>query len=230
MPVPDPDKDPISYSWQQISPRGPSIKLHTSPNTQSEINFIAPAVDKDTTFKFKLTVKDSKGGLAADYVNILVKNVAEPVSGPTPSKNTPQQTPKPQQEQPNTGQTTRVENHSPTAELQQTLSTSADKALPIILKGNDADENDKLSYVIVTSPSHGTLAGFDKTSGSLTYIPSSGFSGQDKLEFKVVDNYNAESNTGYCLNNSKCCREALLSFISISIFITIVFFYPYSFL
>ena len=64
------------------------------------------------------------------------------------------------------------------------------------MKGNDADENDELSYVIVTSPSHGTLAGFDKTSGSLTYIPSSGFSGQDKLEFKVVDNYNAESNTG----------------------------------
>ena len=125
----DPDKDPISYSWQQISPRGPSIKLHTSPNTQSEINFIAPAVDKDTTFKFKLTVKDSKGGLAADYVNILVKNVAEPVSGPTPSKNTPQQTPKPQQEQPNTGQTTRVENHSPTAELQQTLSTSTDTSI-----------------------------------------------------------------------------------------------------
>ena len=89
LPVQDPDKDLISYSWQQISPRGPSIKLHTSPNAQSEINFIAPIVDKDTTFKFKLTVKDSKGGLAADYVNILVKNVAETVSGPTPSTNLP---------------------------------------------------------------------------------------------------------------------------------------------
>ena len=82
--------------------------------------------------------------------------------------------------------------------MQQTLSTSPDKALPIILKGNDPDKNDKISYVIVTSPSHGTMAGFDKTSGSLTYIPTSGFAGQDRIEFKVVDNHNAESNSGYC--------------------------------
>ena len=40
------------------------------------------------------------------------------------------------------------------------------------------------------------IVGFDKTSGYLTYMPTSGFKGQDRLNFKVVDSHGAESNNG----------------------------------
>jgi subtilisin len=187
----DPDKNALSFSWEQVSPRQPVIKLLQSSDTSNKVLYTAPEVDKDTTFKFKLTVKDTRGGLASDSVNILTKNVAS--SGPA---STVAETPSPAKEQPNSGQTNIQENHSPTAEARQALSTDEGKSLSITLKGNDADENDLLSFEIVTNPSHGTLAGFDKTSGSLTYVPDSGFVGQDKLAFKVTDSHGSESNIG----------------------------------
>ena len=39
-------------------------------------------------------------------------------------------------------------------------------------------------------------AGFDKTIGSLTYLPTSGFVGEDRLTYKVIDSHDAESNAG----------------------------------
>ena len=78
----------------------------------------------------------------------------------------------------------------------QIVSIDQNKPLSISLKGNDPDKDDKISYLIVTNPSLGTIAGFDKTSGYLTYMPTSGFNGQDRLNFKVVDSHGAESNNG----------------------------------
>ena len=170
---------------------------------QRRLVLSAPDVDRDTIFRFKLVVKDGNGGQAADSINILTRNVAvqEPASLVTPS-------PK-QEEQQNQGPTpssesgsntnqgpSSTENHSPMAEAQQTLSTDEGKQLAIILKGNDPDKDDEISFVILTNPSHGTIAGFDKTSGSLIYLPTSGFIGQDRLTFKVIDSHEAESNVG----------------------------------
>ena len=78
----------------------------------------------------------------------------------------------------------------------QIVSIDQNKPLSISLKGNDPDKDDKITYLIVTNPSLGTIAGFDKTSGYLTYMPTSGFKGQDRLNFKVVDSHGAESNNG----------------------------------
>ena len=61
-------------------------------------------------------------------------------------------------------------------------------------KGTDPDKGDKITFELVAGPSHGTIAGFDKAAGTLTYIPSSGFTGPDNLRFKVVDSNGAESN------------------------------------
>ena len=212
----DPDNDPLSFSWEQISPRQPTVKLETS-GVANKVGFLAPDVNRDSILRFKLVVKDSNGGQALDSINILVKNAAVAES---PSTNGPQTLPKEQGAQLNQGptsqetapssapssdsgsgstashDTTSIENHSPTAETLQIVSIDQNKPLSISLKGNDPDKDDKISYLIVTNPSLGTIAGFDKTSGYLTYMPTSGFKGQDRLNFKVVDSHGAESNNG----------------------------------
>ena len=85
-------------------------------------------------------------------------------------------------------------NHAPIA---TGASISADQNKPIIisLKASDSDKDDKLTFLALPgSPSHGIIAGFNKNTGSLTYIPNKGFSGQDVIRFKVTDNQGAESN------------------------------------
>ena len=203
----DPDKTPLSFSWEQISPRQPTVKLDNS-ETSNKVSFVLPDVDRDTIFRFKLVVKDGNGGQAADSINILAKNVEASASPESPSPRQEEQQnqePASQEIAPNSdsgsGATsdqdpTRTENHSPTAEAQQTLSTQEGKSLSISLKGNDPDKDDKISFVILTNPLHGTIAGFDKTSGLMTYVPSSAFTGQDRLAYNVVDSRGAKSNDG----------------------------------
>ena len=154
----DPDKSALSFSWEQINPRQPTIKLDSS-ETSNKVSFVIPDVDTDTIFRFKLVVKDGDGGQAADSINILAKNVEVSLS--------PEEFSAKQEEQQNQIQDsvatsnedpTRAENHSPTAETQQILSTEEGKSLPISLKGNDPDKDDKISFVILTNPLHGTIA------------------------------------------------------------------------
>ena len=83
-------------------------------------------------------------------------------------------------------------NHSPVAENQNVI-TNTNKQIEITLKGHDPD-SDIISFVKVTDPSHGAIAGFDKDTGKLTYIPNNGFSGPDNFLFKVVDSDGVESN------------------------------------
>ena len=64
-------------------------------------------------------------------------------------------------------------NHSPVAENQNVV-TNTNKQIEITLKGHDPD-SDLITFVKVTDPSHGTIAGFDKDTGKLTYIPSNGY-------------------------------------------------------
>ena len=72
----DKDKNALSFLWQQISPRQPIIKLHPS-DASSKVSLAAPDVNRDTTFRFNLVVKDGKGGQDVDSINILTTNVKE---------------------------------------------------------------------------------------------------------------------------------------------------------
>ena len=174
-------------------------------------------------------VKDGKGGQAVDSINILTTNVKEsessnPLPNPLPKQEGDQtqnqqnqENPLPQEPGLNTGTSssptsneapTSTENHSPTAEARQVLFTDGAKPLSLTLKGNDPDKDDKISYVILSNPTDGTIAGFDKTTGSLTYLPTSGFVGQDSLTYKVVDSHDAESNAGVVVIGVKIHRRA----------------------
>ena len=83
-------------------------------------------------------------------------------------------------------------NHLPVAENQNVV-TNINKQIEITLKGHDPD-SDLFTFVKVTDPSHGTIAGFDKDTGKLTYIPNNGYSGPDSFLFKVIDSNKADSN------------------------------------
>ncbi len=65
----------------------------------------------------------------------------------------------------------------------QSVSTNEDTAKAITLAGTDAD-GDTLTYVIVTDPAHGTLAG---TGANRTYTPAANYNGADSFTFKVND-------------------------------------------
>ena len=187
----DPDKTTLSFSWEQISPKQPTVSW-TVLKLQKKVSFVIPDVDRDTIFRFKLVVKDGNGGQAADSINILAKSVEASASPESPSPRQENNKIKNQlhrkllliltlvRAQYNQDPT-KTENHSPTAEAQQSLSTGLGKSLSITLKGNDPDKDDTISFVILTNPLHGTIAGFDKTSGLMTYVPSSAFTGQDRL-------------------------------------------------
>lgn len=65
----------------------------------------------------------------------------------------------------------------------QTVTASEDIALPITLTGTDGD-GDSLTFVIVSSPAHGSLIG---TGQARTYTPSANYNGSDSFTFKVND-------------------------------------------
>ncbi len=76
-----------------------------------------------------------------------------------------------------------LSNNTPPSAQSQSVGTDEDFVLPIMLAGNDP-ENDPLSFLIVTPPSHGTLAG---TGANLSYTPELNFNGNDSFTFKVND-------------------------------------------
>jgi hypothetical protein len=63
------------------------------------------------------------------------------------------------------------------------VTTKEGRSVSIGLKGTDADDDD-LEYVIVSSPSHGTISGI---APNLRYSPDNRFDGSDSLTFKVND-------------------------------------------
>ena len=65
----------------------------------------------------------------------------------------------------------------------QSVTTSEDKSVSIMLSASDAD-GDELAYTIVSQPNYGTLTG---TPPNLTYTPNSGYAGNDTFSFKVND-------------------------------------------
>ena len=83
-------------------------------------------------------------------------------------------------------------NQAPEAD-DQDVSVDANDNVKITLKGNDDDKDDELEFEIVSDPSHGELDNFDKSDGTVTYTPEKDYSGDDKFEFKVIDDKGAES-------------------------------------
>ena len=73
-------------------------------------------------------------------------------------------------------------DHAPVADAQH-VTTNEDTPVAINLTGSDVDL-DPIFFSVVTTPSHGTLAG---SAPSLTYTPSSLFNGSDSFTFKTND-------------------------------------------
>src|SRR6188508_75969 len=84
------------------------------------------------------------------------------------------------------------ENNSPES-FDQNVSVDQDGQVAITLEATDED-NDQLQFDITADPLQGSLTGFDKEKGTVTYVPKNGYSGNDKFSFKVVDNKSSESN------------------------------------
>jgi hypothetical protein len=74
-------------------------------------------------------------------------------------------------------------SNSPPVATAQSVSTAEDTAKAITLAGTDADNN-PLTYAIVASPTHGTLAG---TAPAVTYTPAANYNGADSFTFRVND-------------------------------------------
>ena len=84
------------------------------------------------------------------------------------------------------------ENNSPES-FDQSVSVDQDGQVTITLEATDED-NDQLQFDITADPLQGSLTGFDKEKGTVTYVPQNGYSGNDKFSYKVVDNNGSESN------------------------------------
>jgi hypothetical protein len=76
-----------------------------------------------------------------------------------------------------------VISHSPIV-TDMSLSVQMDGTLVIDLSGTDPD-NDSLTYAIESLPSYGTI--FQNDSNTQTYVPNTGFVGQDELTYKAFD-------------------------------------------
>ena len=75
-----------------------------------------------------------------------------------------------------------LENVAPTAG-EQSITTLEDTSVNITLTATDNDE-DPLTYTVVTQPSHGTLSG---TAPNLAYLPQANYHGFDTFAFKAND-------------------------------------------
>jgi len=75
-----------------------------------------------------------------------------------------------------------MDNQAPVA-LNQGVSTEVNTSVNITLTATDVD-GDPLTYQVLTQPLHGTLSG---VAPDLTYIPNTGFIGNDSFTFKAND-------------------------------------------
>ncbi|RMG20055.1 MAG: hypothetical protein D6729_03760 [Deltaproteobacteria bacterium] len=66
----DPNGDPITYAWAQIS--GPLVQLSDPSSPTPELT--TPRVVEDTLLEFQLLVRDGRGSSSSDVVEILVAN------------------------------------------------------------------------------------------------------------------------------------------------------------
>jgi methionine-rich copper-binding protein CopC len=87
-----------------------------------------------------------------------------------------------------------AENHVPISES-ETISVNENNPQRIKLKASDTDGRDRHMFKIVKEPSHGKIAEFSSSEGTLIYLPDRNYAGKDSFEFKVTDG-KSESNEG----------------------------------
>lgn len=79
---------------------------------------------------------------------------------------------------------------TPTATA-QSVSVSHNTATAITLAGVDVEVPAlTLTFAIATSPTHGTLSGFQAGTGKVTYTPTAGYTGPDSFTFTVTNGIN----------------------------------------
>lgn len=83
-------------------------------------------------------------------------------------------------------------NHAPVSDNQSVV-TSEDVSLPVVLSGSDVDGN-SLLYTVVSNPANGALTG---TAPNLTYSPNANFNGEDSFTFKTNDGADSNIATVY---------------------------------
>jgi subtilisin-like proprotein convertase family protein len=74
----DPDNDPLSFQWAQIS--GPTVTLQNSASAIA--SFTAPQVSSTQVMTMRLTVNDGNGGIDTDDVTITVNDTTAPNNPP----------------------------------------------------------------------------------------------------------------------------------------------------
>jgi len=75
-----------------------------------------------------------------------------------------------------------IDNQAPVAQ-DQSVFTEVNTSVNITLTATDVD-GDSLTYQVLSQPLHGSLSGVAPT---LTYIPNTGFAGNDSFTFKAND-------------------------------------------
>jgi hypothetical protein len=78
-----------------------------------------------------------------------------------------------------------IENQPPEAQ-DQDVSVNGNNPVKIKLGAKDPDDG-KLRFVLVSKPSHGRIAQFSSSTGTLTYLPDVNYNGKDDFAFKVHD-------------------------------------------
>lgn len=81
-------------------------------------------------------------------------------------------------------------NDDPTADS-QAVSTNEDAAKVITLTAADVDGGQVLTFALVAGPRHGSLSGFNATTGQVTYTPDADYNGPDSFTFTVIDDATA---------------------------------------
>ena len=84
-------------------------------------------------------------------------------------------------------------NDTPVADA-NSFSVNEDGSSSGTLTASDNDPTDTLTYSIVGTPTHGTISGFDASTGAYTYTPAANYFGSDSFTFKVTDG-TVDSNT-----------------------------------
>src|SRR5207302_1710261 len=76
----------------------------------------------------------------------------------------------------------------------QMVATGQGQAKAVALTGS-APNGDGLSFTLTANPSHGTLSGFNASTGAVTYTPNAGYTGPDSFQFTVTDTFDGLTST-----------------------------------
>ena len=184
-----------AFNLVNNAPDATDQSVNAEEQTAVEITLSASDSNPNTTFTYKISSLPSDGELSENGTVINSGDLPKTLSGDKVSykSNSDTATSDSFTFKANDGS---VDSHQPATvsitispvndapvATDQSVTTVEDIPLEITLAGTDP-ESDPLTYVIVTSPSNGsvTLVG-----NKATYVPSEGFFGSDSFTFKVND-------------------------------------------